>query len=130
MPINLGWYNNTHNIMQLRFTEQWDVTDFITALDKRAQYIHNVPHTVHMIYDFSESLATPRDLLAGLQHANRTLPQNQGIVVYLNANAVIKAFVLMAKRTGLPATKYLYNADTREQALNIIHEKAPRVHSA
>lgn len=130
MPITIGWYRNTNHIVQMSFDSQWDLSDFTAAIDKSTHLINAVPYTVHLIYDFSNSLTTPRDLLAGLQYANRLLPHNQGIVVYLNANAVIKAFILMAKRAGLPAAKYIYNADTHEQALKIIEDKAHRVHSA
>ncbi len=127
MPISISWYGDSQRMIQARFMGQWDVSDFIMVLENSASMMRQVSHPVHVIYDFSTSTATPRDLLAGFHFANRILPSNQGVVVYVNANSVIKAFVLMAKRTGLPAAKYIYNADTREDAYRLIIDKAHRV---
>lgn len=130
MPVNVGWYGKSHRLIQARFVGQWDVADFMTTLENSASLMSQVDHIVHMIYNFNDSTSTPRDLLAGFHFANRILPANQGVVVYVRANAVIKAFILMAKRTGLPASKHIYNADTREEAYQIIIEHEHRVHTA
>lgn len=130
MPISMSWYGDSQRMIQARFVGKWDVADFMTMLDNSATMMRTVSYPVHLICDFSASTTTPRDLLAGFQFANRILPSNQGVVVYLNANSVIKAFVLMAKRTGLPAAKHIYNADSREDALQIIIDRAHRVHNA
>lgn len=127
MPISIGWYGDSQRMIHARFIGQWDVSDFINVLENSASLMQQVTHPVHVIYDFSASTATPRDLLAGYHFANRILPSNQGVVVYVNANSVIKAFVLMAKRTGLPAAKYIYNTDSREDAYRLIIDKAHRV---
>lgn len=127
MPISIGWYGDSQRMIQARFIGQWDVSDFINVLENSASLMRQVTHPVHIIYDFSASTATPRDLLAGYHFANRILPSNQGVVVYVNANSVIKAFILMAKRTGLPAAKYIYNADSQEDAYRLIIDKAHRV---
>lgn len=128
MPVNIGWYGKSQRLIQARFIEQWDVADFITTLENSASLMSQVNHPVHMIFNFNESTSTPRDLMAGFHFANRILPTNQGVVVYVRANAVIKAFILMAKRTGLQATKHIYNADTREEAYQIIIEQEHLVH--
>ena len=127
MPISISWYGDSQRMIQARFMGQWDVSDFMTVLENSASLMRQVEHPVHLIYDFSSSTATPRDLLAGYHFANRILQSNQGVVVYVNANSVIKAFVLMAKRTGLPAARHIYNADSREDAYRIIIDKAHRV---
>lgn len=129
MPVNIGWYGNSQRIIQARFVGYWDVADFITTFENAAALMSQVSHPVHVIYDFEESTSTPRDFLAGLHFANRILPTNQGVVVYVRANAVIKAFVLMAKRTGLPAAQHIYNADTREQAYQIMIEHEHLIHT-
>lgn len=127
MPISVSWYGDSQRMIQVRFVAGWDVADFMTMFENSASLMRQVEHPVHVIYDFSTSTVTPRDLLAGFHFANRILPSNQGVVVYVNANAVMKAFVLMAKRTGLPAAKYIYNADSREDAYRLIIDKAHRV---
>ncbi|MGJ3239447.1 MAG: hypothetical protein ACFE0Q_12125 [Anaerolineae bacterium] len=129
MPIRLNWYGNSHRMILIRFIGAWQVADFITALDNSANMIHSAQHPVHLIYDFSNSGATPRDLLAGLHHANRIAPANQGVMVYVNANAVIKAFVLMAKRAGLPMSRHIYHADSHADAYRMIIDKAHLVQS-
>lgn len=130
MPINIGWSGSSQRIIQVRFVGEWDVADFITILENSATMMRYVNHPVHVLYDFKESSSTPRDLLAGLHFANRILPTNQGVVVYINANSVIKAFILMAKRMGLPASKFIYNADSREQAYQIMIEKGYQAYTA
>lgn len=132
MPISVTWHNINQTIIKMTFDGLWDVADFIAAHDRSLKMMHQVSHcqTIHMMLDFKVSQATPRDLLSGFQYINRTLPPNQGIVVYINANSVIKAFVLMAKRAGLPATEFIYHADTLDDAYRLIDAKAYRVHSA
>lgn len=130
MPVSISWFGDSQRMIRACFIGNWDVSDFMSVQDNSASMMRQVPHPVHVIYEFGESTATPRDLLAGYHFANRILPANQGVVVYVNANAVIKAFVLMAKRTGLPAAKYIYNTESREDALRIIIDREHRVLSA
>ena len=125
MPIDIHWHKQNHLIV-LTFKGQWDNESFIDALTKSTHAILETPHTVHMIYDFSESNTPPRDMLAGLHYANRVLPPNHGVVIYLNANSVIKAFILMAKRFDLAVTRYLYHASSHQEALHVIKAKAER----
>ncbi|MEL6308918.1 MAG: hypothetical protein AAFN11_13170 [Chloroflexota bacterium] len=126
MPIDIQWHKQQPRLMELTFKGQWDNEAFVDALTTSTQAILETPHTVHMIYNFSESSTPPRDMLAGLHFANRVLPPNQGVVVYLNANSVIKAFVLMAKRFDLAVTRYLYHADSHQEAFKLIKTKAER----
>ncbi|MEM9952836.1 MAG: hypothetical protein AAFV93_02095 [Chloroflexota bacterium] len=127
MPVSLNWYGAAQRMVRARFMGEWDVSDFITAYQNSVDLMQQVSYPVHMIYDFRESTSTPRDLLGGFQHINKMLPKNQGVVVYVGANSVIKAFVLMAKRMGLRAVKHIYTVDTDEEAFKIIIEKAHRV---
>lgn len=127
MPISLNWYGTSQRMILARFTDEWDVSDYITAYQNSVNLMQQVSYPVHMIYDFRESITTPRDMLGGFQHINKLLPPNQGVVVYVGANSVMKAFVMMAKRMGLRTAKYIYLVDSTEDAYRIIIEKAHRV---
>lgn len=127
MPIQISWLNEEKSVLVARFVGEWGMNDYFRFVDEREGLIQAQPHLVHLIYDYSDSSSNPKDLLAGAQYANKHMPSNQGVVVFLKANAVIKAFMLMAKRTGLPVTRYVYTAETKEEALSLIEKKAKRV---
>jgi hypothetical protein len=127
MGIQVSWLNESKTVLVARFVGEWTMGDYFRFVDEREALIMAQPQTVHLLYDYSESTATPKDLLAGAQYANKHMPNNQGLVIFLKANSVIKAFMLMAKRTGLPVTRYVYTAESKEEALSLIEKKANRV---
>lgn len=127
MPIQIAWLSEEKTVIVARFVGEWTMSDYFRFVDEREGLIKAQPHLVHLIYDYSESVSNPKDLLAGAQYANKHMPSNQGVVVFLKANAVIKAFMLMAKRTGLPVTRYVYTAESKDEALSLIEKKAKRV---
>ena len=127
MAIQVSWMDESKTVLVARFTGEWTMSDYFRFVDEREVMIMAQPHKVHIIYDYTESISNPKDLLAGAQYANKHMPNNQGIVVFLKANPVIKAFMLMAKRTGLPVTRYVYTAESKDEALLLIEKKANRV---
>jgi hypothetical protein len=127
MAIQVSWMDESKTVLVARFTGEWTMSDYFRFVDEREVMIMAQPHKVHIIYDYTESSSNPKDLLAGAQYANKHMPTNQGLVVFLKANPVIKAFMLMAKRTGLPVTRYVYTAESKDEALLLIEKKANRV---
>jgi hypothetical protein len=127
MAIQVSWLDESKTVLIAHYAGEWTMSDYFRFVDEREAMIMAQPHLVHIIYDYTDSNSTPKDLLAGAQYANKHMPRNQGLVVFLKANAVIKAFTLMAKRTGLPVTRYVYTAESKEEALSLIEKKAHRV---
>jgi hypothetical protein len=127
MGIQVAWMNDSKTVLVARFLGEWTMGDYFRFVDEREALMQAQPHMVHLLYDFSESSSNPQDFLAGTQYANKHMPNNQGLVIYLKANSVIKAYMLMAKRTGLPVTRYVYTAESKEEALSLIEKKANRV---
>lgn len=127
MPIQIDWLNKEQTVIYVRFLGKWDRHSYQTLVDTTQSMIDSVSHKVHLIHDFTQSHSTPRDLLVGMQYANKQLPVNQGLSVFINANSVIQAYVLMAKRTGLPAASHIYYANSIEDALQTIKKKAHRI---
>ena len=124
MPIQLDWLNKEQTIIYVRFLGRWNRHSYTTLVDTSKSMIESVEHQVHQIHDFTQSHSTPRDLLAGMQYANKQLAPNQGLTILLHANSVIQAYVLMAKRTGLPLANHIYQAISTEDALQVIRKKA------
>jgi hypothetical protein len=127
MPIQIDWFDPKRRLIQVCFIGEWNLRRYRTLIDISNSMIQSVSHKVHLIHDFSQSQSTPRDLLVGMQYANKKLLANQGLTVLINANSVIKSYVLMAKRTGLPAVTHIYHATTLEEALQVIRKNAYRV---
>jgi hypothetical protein len=127
MAIQVSWMDESKTVLVARYAGEWTMGDYFRFVEEREALIMAQAHKVHIVYDYSDSTSTPKDLLAGAQYANKHMPNNQGIVVLLKANPVIKAFMLMAKRTGLPVTRYVYTAESKEEALSLIEKKAHRV---
>lgn len=126
MPIQIDWLNTEQTVIYVRFLGNWNRQSYMTLIDTAKSMMESVSSKVHLIHDFSQSSSTPRDLLVGMQYANKQLVPNQGLTVLVNANSVIQAYVLMAKRTGLPVASQIYYATSKEDALQVIKKKAHR----
>ena len=123
MPIQIDWFNQEHTIISARFMGKWNRHSYTMLIDIAKSMIETVEHHVHLIFDFSQSQSAPRDLLVGMQYANKQILPNQGLTVYINANSVILAYVLMAKRTGLPLASRIFYAESKDAALQILNKK-------
>jgi hypothetical protein len=130
MSIEINWLDDSHTIIAVHFIGEWNLQSYQTIVDASAQMMQTVANPVHLIHDFSQSHSAPRDLLAGIHYANKRLSSNQGISVLVNANSVIKAYILMAKHTGLPAAMRVYHAHSQEEALQVIQKKAQRIQTS
>lgn len=130
MPIQIDWLNQQQNIIYVRFIKEWNLRRYRTLIDTSNRMIQTVSHPVHLIHDFSQSESTPRELLVGMQYANKQLSANQGLTILINANSVISAYVLMAKRTGLPSARHIYHATSFEESLHLIKKHAHRINAS
>jgi len=123
LSITLDWFNTTHTILLATFAGKWTLDDYHLMIDEGASRINAENHTVHVIYDLTQTNTTPAHLMSAARYAEKRLPENQGIVIFVGANVIIKAFLRMAHQMKLKAARYTYTVDTLEDALIFIEEK-------
>ena len=123
MPINMNWVSDDHRILLQTFSGRWLLDDYHKMVDEAAHLLADVDYRVHIITDWTDSASNPPNLMAGARYAEKKLPDNQGVVVYVNADVVIKAFLKIAQTLRMKAAENLYLANSVDEALAIISEK-------
>lgn len=124
LTIELTWFNDEKTILLATFANNWTLDDYHQMIDRGSQQIKAQPHIVHIMYDMTDVIKSPTDLVVAGRYAEKKLPPNQGIVIFVGANAVIRAFVAMGQRMNLKAARHVYTVATFEDGLQIIKEKA------
>jgi len=124
MAVEMKWVTDDHRILLQTFSGKWTVDDYHIMVDEAAKLLGQADHLVHIITDWTLSTANPPNLMAGARYAEKKLPANQGVVVYVNADGVIKAFIRIAQTLRMKAVENLYLANSVEEALEIIYQKS------
>lgn len=126
MPVVIEWYNEAKTILYEKLSGKITLEEYHHLVDDAAQELNQQPHTVHIIADFSEASILPTNLVAAMRYANKRMPSNQGIVVFINPNMLIKQYIQVAKNLHLNVSKTLFAARTEDEATQIIQQELKR----
>ncbi len=120
LPITIAWYDDEETILLETFNGVWDLHDYMQLVDEAALLLKQKDHIVHVIADFTATKLVPHQVLTGARYAERKLPANQGVVVFVQPGGIIGTFIKITKQMGFKATTQLYIAETVDSALEII----------
>jgi hypothetical protein len=121
MPIDLFWGDPQQTILHAQFGETWTLDEFHTAIDEMYVMISAMPHTVHIVNDFSHNRSLPSRLLSVGSHVENRKAINTGINIIVGATAFIKSILQAAQRTYLNEIE-IYLANSVEEAYQIIQQ--------
>ncbi|MDX1994106.1 MAG: hypothetical protein SF029_17095 [bacterium] len=127
MPITLSWFNTEKTILYEHFHGTITLQDYYVMVDEAAALLEECPYPVHILADMGglNQKTLPTNLLLAAKYADKRLPPNQGIVVYVRPGSFINSIIQISRRAGLQATRHLYTAQSLDEAVQLIAEKAP-----
>lgn len=128
MSITIEWYDDQETILLETFSGSWGLPDYMQLVDDAALLLKQKEHIVHIIADFTATKSVPHQVLTGARYAERKLPANQGVVVFVQPGGIIGTFIKITKQMGFKATTQLYIADTVNEAVDLIREQNPAPH--
>lgn len=123
MPIIVEWDNPEKTVIRQKYVGKWTWDEFFDACTKQsAGLMKTVPHTVHILADYSESGPLP---LGGAVSQARTVtqyyPDNWGLLIIVSGNMFIKTLVnIFAKTYSRGAGAHTAAAATFEDAYKLV----------
>ena len=120
MPVTLEWFNADKTILLETFEGSWTLQDYYDLVDRAADRLATVEHPVHIIVEATRSATLPAQMTSGMRYALRKLPPNQGIVVFVGANAFMRVLIGIAGKLSPRMADSLYTAETLQQAEEMI----------
>jgi hypothetical protein len=124
MGIHVHWDNPEKTILVETFEGNWTLDDYHRMIDAAAALLAQEDHPVHVICDGTQSKTLPSQMLSGVRYAIKKMPQNQGIVVFVNANMFAKTIINIAKKLTPLLVNTIEYADSVEAARAIIAKKS------
>lgn len=98
MPASVDWENAEKTIIRQRLIGNWTFEEYMASARQTQAVTGSVPHTVHVIIDFSESQSHPTKMLAAGTTLDRNFPSNQGLLFSIQCPPYIRAlFKVMSK---------------------------------
>lgn len=122
MVIIVEWYNTEETILLETFDTFWTTEDYFHLVDKAAAYLEQKDYLVHIIADFSATRSIPPNAMSGIRYAEKKLPANQGVIIFVAPGTIITLFLRIARQLNLKAAAQIYTADTVQMAYERIQE--------
>lgn len=122
MSITIEWYDDQETILLETFSGSWGLPDYMQLVDDAALLLKQKEHIVHIIADFTATKSVPHQVLTGARYAERKLPANQGVVVFVQPGGIIGTFIKITKQMGFKATTQLFIAEHVDSAVSLIRD--------
>lgn len=123
MPVSIFWNDDNKTILIEKFEGKWTITDWYQLNDDAAVKLAEVSHTVHVIVDATDAAPPPAQMLMGVQYAIKKMPSNQGITIFVKLTRLLKMFMDFGKQIAPETTRYVYAAESLDEAHRLIAEK-------
>lgn len=120
MPISAEWGNAEKTVILKRVWGDWDHTDIHLTTDATNTMMAEVKHNVDIITDYSEPFkADPTRLISAIRRSEKTIPENMGFIVLVQANNFVKTLININRMNAprLTARTHLVNSMPEAYAL-------------
>ena len=117
MPIEVRWGDEAHNYIYYRLIDPWDWDHYQAMCPNWRHLADEADGTVCTIVDFTETAHLPRGVLVHLQKFVVNPHPNNGVIVMVGANPLIRAIINTMQRLYPKAAKSLTLVTTREEAM-------------
>lgn len=125
MPIEISWGDPQQTILYCQFGEMWTLDEQRTVIDEMYRLISAMPHTVHIINDFTLSRFTPPRMLSIGPYIESHRAVNTGINIVVGATVFIKSILQAAQRMYLINIE-MHMVNTVEEAYAMLAERQRR----
>ena len=125
MPINIRWYNDEKTILLEELSGTYTLDDYIALIDEAREHVMSCDHTVDIIGDFTGTnhRKLPHYLMSAARYADKQVPPNQGIAVFVNPGMFIETILRMARQLQIQAADEVVVAKTVDEAVEIIEQE-------
>lgn len=100
MPILVKWDNDAKTVIRQSFEGAWTWQEFFDSCSKEnAGLMKTVPHTVHILSDFTQSGPLPfGGAISQSRNVMKYYPPNWGIIVIVSGSMFIRSLVNTFRR--------------------------------
>lgn len=125
MAVSLQWENQNRTVLRMIFWNEWTVEQYLTKAVELIEMIGSQTHDVDILIDLRTGSYIPKgDSVSAFRIMMDELPENSGVIVYLNDNPIQKRlfntqlqFYQSLRRWS---QRSLYMVETIEEAYEII----------
>ena len=93
MPITLRWNDNDKSVIIQEFVGKWSLDEYYESLNLLLGEVREQPHPVHMVADLRKSSALPPGILSVRSFLEKSMLENQGLIVIIGGNALLMTFI-------------------------------------
>jgi hypothetical protein len=127
VSIELSWDNKEKTVLCHTYKGQWTVAELHNAIDESRELLLEVGYPVDLIIDMRESGGPPKGVLPAYRYADKKVPDNQRLVVMVEAGKVMQAFNRVIDDIAPVTSSQRYTVNTMEEARELIAEYAASV---
>ena len=131
MPISLNWDNENRTVLRLIFWNEWTLDEYATQFEIVVDALKTITHSVDILIDLRTDSYVPKgDSLRAFRNVMDKLPENTGVIVYVNDNPVQRH--LFDKQLSFYNTvsrgrkQRVYMVETLEEAHELINKHQAR----
>lgn len=120
MGIRVSWDNDEKTIVRHSYNGHWTISDFYNCVDDSARLLHSVDHPVDLIIDMGDCAPPPNGILRGYRYADSKVPDNQRLVIVVQASDIQRVYDHVADNITVRAGRNRVSVDTMEEAYDVI----------
>lgn len=99
MTVNVQWHDDAQRILHYQFQEPFTVKDLHDAIDRGYEMGTSQPHTINIIYDFTDLKSPPPNLFSALGHIRNRVQPNVSVRYVVGASRMVSVFVDVVGKT-------------------------------
>lgn len=124
MPIHVNWFDDTQQIILLRYEGNWTWNDFYNSADEIVHpLMQGTANTVYLIADYTHTTTMPMNGIMHARSAFKTMPTNWHNMVIVTSNKFIQILVDMFQKMNYQGMgEKILRANTLDEALRVIRD--------
>lgn len=123
MAIDVFWDDDAQTTIRYKFGEEWALQDLLAATQADDALMDMVDHTVHLIFDMTDTKALPAGLVSSMRALETEISDQLGLIVLVGATTFFESLsnifynIFATGKKGLAAFK---TATTLDEARQLI----------
>jgi hypothetical protein len=123
MGIKVTWDNEDHSAIRYDYEGKWTWNDLYEAVKECHRLLDSVNYKVDSIIDLEHSSLLPENALSHGQSVVKMSHPNQGIMIVVGANALVRSLLDIYKRIYVKNTPPVLVARTMAEARETVQRR-------
>jgi hypothetical protein len=129
MPYHIDWENAEKTIIRQTYTNPLTLGDCYGVIQDNAVMMKSVAHSVDLIIVMDFGFLMVSRFFHAAKYAQDAMPDNQRLLIVVNASERAKMLVNLVKKLAPGATRNLFFANDLNEAYNIIRVSGKNLYS-